>query len=174
MKSMTCPDTTRRLLAAESGTSMCLHWTSQSKFAGEPGNQAHNQAVPIAGPGYPLLGLVYLQGTAISAGEDEDIRAMNRKILLRDWARLIYYLSQNTLSLIGVVLTTSSAMTLIGFWIYDFMLPGSSAPVRRDPHFPALPGVFVLGLVLMPIGIFLRRRNCRLPARCPRFIQRSI
>ena len=30
---------------------------------------------------------------------------------LRDWVRLLYYFGQNTISLIGVVLTTSSAIT---------------------------------------------------------------
>jgi hypothetical protein len=42
---------------------------------------------------------------------------------IKDWTRPIYYLSQTIISLIGVVLTTSSAVNLVGFWIYDFMLP---------------------------------------------------
>ena len=54
-----------------------------------------------------------------------------------------------------MVLTTSSAITLIGFWMYDFMLP------RPPPYvgillFLILPGVFVLGLILIPVG----RRAC--------------
>jgi hypothetical protein len=32
---------------------------------------------------------------------------MSPQNTVKDWARLIYYLSQNTLSLVGVVLTTS-------------------------------------------------------------------
>lgn len=54
---------------------------------------------------------------------------MSTQNMIKDWARLIYYLGQNTISLIGVVFTTSSAITLIGFWIYDFMLPGPPHPV---------------------------------------------
>ena len=53
---------------------------------------------------------------------------MSPRNTIRDWVRLFYYLSQNAISLIGVVLTTSSAVTLIAFWIYDFMLPGPSHP----------------------------------------------
>jgi hypothetical protein len=53
---------------------------------------------------------------------------MSPRNTIRDWARLLYYLSQNAISLIGVVLTTSSAVTLIAFWIYDFMLPGPPHP----------------------------------------------
>jgi len=78
---------------------------------------------------------------------------------IKDWARLIYYLSQNVLSLIGVVLTTSSAITLIGFWVYDFMLPGPPHPYVGILLFLILPGVFVLGLLLIPIGILVRRRK---------------
>ncbi|MGB2633793.1 MAG: NapC/NirT family cytochrome c [Candidatus Acidiferrum sp.] len=84
---------------------------------------------------------------------------MNSKNTIKDWARLIYYLSQNTLSLIGVVLTTSSAITLIGFWIYDFILPGPPHPYIGILIFLLLPGVFLLGLILMPVGILFRRRK---------------
>jgi len=84
---------------------------------------------------------------------------MSPQNTIKDWARLLYYLSQNTLSLIGVVLTTSSAITLIGFWMYDFMLPGPPHPYVGILLFLILPGVFVLGLLLIPIGIGLRRRQ---------------
>ena len=80
---------------------------------------------------------------------------MSPQDTIRDWARLIYYLSQNVLSLIGVVLTTSSATTLIGFWIYDFMLPGPPHPYVGILLFLVLPGVFLLALVLIPIGILV-------------------
>jgi hypothetical protein len=77
----------------------------------------------------------------------------------RDWSRLLYYLSQNVVSFVGVVLTTSSAITLMGFWIYDFMLPGPSHSYVGILLFLILSGVFVLGLLLIPMRILLRRRN---------------
>jgi len=80
---------------------------------------------------------------------------------VRDWARLLYYFSQNTISLIGVVLTTSGAVTLIAFWIYDFILPGPPHPYVGILIFLLLPGVFILGLLLIPVGIMLRRRKLR-------------
>ena len=92
---------------------------------------------------------------------------MSPQNTIRDWARVIYYLSQNTLSLIGVVLTTSSAITLIGFWIYDFMLPGPPHPYVGILLFLLLPGVFLLGLILIPIGIFVRRRKLRAEGELP-------
>ena len=80
---------------------------------------------------------------------------------VRDWARLFYYFGQNTISLIGVVLTTSSAITLIAFWVYDFLLPGPPHPYVGILIFLILPGLFILGLLLIPLGIFLRRRKLR-------------
>jgi hypothetical protein len=92
---------------------------------------------------------------------------MSPQNAVRDWARLLYYLSQNTLSLIGVVLTTSSAITLIGFWMYDFMLPGPPHPYIGILLFLILPGVFVFGLLLIPIGIRLRRRQLQQISELP-------
>jgi hypothetical protein len=96
---------------------------------------------------------------------------MSPQSTIRDWVRLIYYLSQNTISLIGVVLTTSSAITLLGFWIYDFVLPGPPHPYVGILLFLILPGLFLLGLILIPIGILLRRQKLRgagaLPATYP-------
>ncbi|HTZ48038.1 MAG TPA: NapC/NirT family cytochrome c [Verrucomicrobiae bacterium] len=86
---------------------------------------------------------------------------------VKDWARLLYYLSQNTLSLIGVVLTTSSAITLIGFWIYDFILPGPPHPYVGILIFLILPGVFILGLLLIPLGVYFRRRKLQAAGELP-------
>ena len=85
----------------------------------------------------------------------------------RDWMRLLYFLSQNVISFIGVVLTTSSAVTLIAFWVYDFMLPGPSHPYVGILLFLILPGLLVLGLLLVPIGILGRRRKLRAAGELP-------
>ena len=69
---------------------------------------------------------------------------MSPQNTVKDWARLIYYLSQNALSLIGVVLTTSSAITLVGFWIYDFMIPRTPHPYVGILLFLILPAVSAL------------------------------
>ena len=85
----------------------------------------------------------------------------------RDWSRLLYYLSQNIVSFLGVVLTTSSAITLMAFWIYDFVLPGPSHPYVGILLFLLLPGAFILGLLLIPLGILLRRRKLRAAGELP-------
>ena len=92
---------------------------------------------------------------------------MNLQNTVRDWARLLYYFSQNAISLTGVVLTTSGALTLIAFWIYDFLLPGPPHPYVGILIFLLLPGVFILGLLLIPLGILLRRRKLRDAGQLP-------
>jgi hypothetical protein len=84
---------------------------------------------------------------------------MSSERTVRDLARILYHLSDNTVSLIGAVLTTSSAVTLIAFWIYDFMLPGPPHPYVGILLFLILPALFILGLILIPIGILLHRRD---------------
>jgi nitrate/TMAO reductase-like tetraheme cytochrome c subunit len=86
---------------------------------------------------------------------------MSPQNTIRNWARLLYFLSQNVTSLIGVVLTTSTAITMIAFWIYDFMLQGPPHPYVGILIFLILPGFFVLGLILIPLGILFRRKKLR-------------
>jgi hypothetical protein len=77
---------------------------------------------------------------------------------IRAWARFLYFLGQNPITLTGAVLTTSGAVTLIAFWVYDFLLAGPPHPYIGILIFLILPGIFLLGLLLIPIGILLRRR----------------
>ncbi len=86
---------------------------------------------------------------------------MTLRDTIRGWIRLLYFLGQNPLTLAGAVLTTSSAVTLIAFWFYEIFLPGPPHPYIGILLFLILPGVFVFGLVLIPIGILLRRRHLR-------------
>jgi len=84
---------------------------------------------------------------------------MSAQTTVKDWSRLLYYFVQNTISLIGVGFTTGSAITLIAFWVYDFLLPGPPHPYVGILIFLILPGVFVMGLLLIPLGILLRRHK---------------
>ncbi|HKE07407.1 MAG TPA: hypothetical protein VKB48_06235, partial [Candidatus Acidoferrum sp.] len=69
---------------------------------------------------------------------------MSAQTTVKDWSRLLYYFVQNTISLIGVGFTTGSAITLIAFWVYDFLLPGPPHPYVGILIFLILPGVFVM------------------------------
>src|ERR1035441_4135392 len=86
---------------------------------------------------------------------------MSLRERIRDWSQPIYYLGQNTVTLTGAVITTSTALTIIGFWFYDIFLPGPPHPYVGLLVYLILPGIFVLGLLLIPIGIWIRRRSLR-------------
>src|SRR5579872_4218074 len=80
--------------------------------------------------------------------------------LKENWLQPFFFFCNNPLSLIGGALTTASAAVLIGFWVVSFF--GHGGPT--NPYVGIvldlfLPGLFVLGLVLIPIGIWLRRRK---------------
>ncbi|MGA8858492.1 MAG: NapC/NirT family cytochrome c, partial [Candidatus Sulfotelmatobacter sp.] len=84
---------------------------------------------------------------------------MSPRERIRNWTQPIYFLGQNPTTLTGAVITTSTALTTIAFWFYDVFLPGPPHPYIGLLIFLILPGVFVLGLLLIPIGIWLKRRS---------------
>jgi hypothetical protein len=78
----------------------------------------------------------------------------------------VVYLSNNLLSLAGVVLTTTSAV----FWL--FLLPSTLQHEVDNPYtgiltFLMLPAVFFGGLILMPLGLVWNRRRQRRQGRYP-------
>jgi len=85
----------------------------------------------------------------------------------RDWLRPAVYLGQNPISLIGAVLTTSAAITMIGFWFYELVHAGPTRPYAGIVFFFILPGIFVLGLALMPLGGLLRRYRLKQQGKLP-------
>jgi len=96
---------------------------------------------------------------------------MNLRERIGDWLKPVYFLGQNPVSLTGAVITTSAALTTIAFWFYEIFLPGPPHPYIGILVFLTLPAIFVLGLLLIPFGIWLRRRSLRgsgqLPATFP-------
>jgi nitrate/TMAO reductase-like tetraheme cytochrome c subunit len=86
---------------------------------------------------------------------------MSLRETIRVWVRPIYFLGQNPLSMLGAALTTGSVLTMIAFFFYEFIIPGPVHPYVGILIFLMLPGLFVFGLVLMPVGILLRRRKLR-------------
>jgi nitrate/TMAO reductase-like tetraheme cytochrome c subunit len=77
-------------------------------------------------------------------------------------ARLAFRLGNNWITLLGVTITTSSAFTLIWFWFMELTSPRVIHPYAGLLLFAALPGVFLVGLVLIPIGVLRTRRQRRL------------
>ena len=89
---------------------------------------------------------------------------------LRGWTRPVVYLSRNWISLIGVVLTTTSAITLVLAYVSQ-LLGYVFNPYMGIIVFMILPGIFIFGLLLIPLGIYTQFRRERragvLPAQYP-------
>lgn len=92
----------------------------------------------------------------------------NLKQFRTDWLRPLLFYGNNRISLFGGACTTSSALILIGFWIVDaFGHGGSKNPYLGIIVDLALPALFVLGLVLIPVGIVFRQRHLRAVGQVP-------
>src|SRR5579872_4175283 len=92
---------------------------------------------------------------------------MNLQDRIRDWSQPIYFLGQNPVTLTGAVITTSTALTTIAFWFYDVFLPGPPHPYIGLLVYLILPAIFVVGLALIPLGIWLKRRSLRRARKLP-------
>ncbi|HEX3436474.1 MAG TPA: NapC/NirT family cytochrome c, partial [Pseudacidobacterium sp.] len=85
-----------------------------------------------------------------------------------NWIQPLFFLGNNSISLIGVGLTTAAALTLIGFWVIDvFGHGGSPNPYVGIIFVLFLPAIFVLGLLLIPIGIWWRKGRLRKTGQLP-------
>jgi len=74
------------------------------------------------------------------------------------WLSPVIHLSNNWISLAGVVIVTTASI----FWL--FLLPITLRGETQNPYigilsFLTIPGPFFLGLLLIPLGIWLKRRR---------------
>jgi nitrate/TMAO reductase-like tetraheme cytochrome c subunit len=85
----------------------------------------------------------------------------------KEWLRPAVFLGRNPISLVGAVLTTSAAITMLGFWAFEILQAGPMHPYAGIVFFFILPSVFALGLILMPLGGLLRRYRLRQQGKLP-------
>jgi hypothetical protein len=86
----------------------------------------------------------------------------------KNWLRPILFFGNNPISLIGGAITSAAAMTLLGFWVVAvFGHSGSNNPYLGIIFDLCLPAVFILGLLLIPLGIWLRHRHLKTMDQLP-------
>jgi nitrate/TMAO reductase-like tetraheme cytochrome c subunit len=78
---------------------------------------------------------------------------------LRQGLRLAVHLGNNWASVLGAAQTTAAALTLVWFWLLEITSPHPVHPYVGIALFMILPALFILGLVLIPVGILWRRRR---------------
>ena len=83
------------------------------------------------------------------------------------WLKPFFHLGKNPISLIGGGITSASALTLLGFWAIEVVGHVAINPYLGIIFFLILPALFIFGLLLIPLGIYLRRRQLRAAGQLP-------
>jgi len=88
------------------------------------------------------------------------------------WVRPALFFGNNPISLAGGAITTASGVMMIGNWVMELFGRPNANPYLGIIFFLILPGLFILGLGLIPIGVALRRRSLmkagQIPAEFPK------
>ena len=89
-----------------------------------------------------------------------------------NWLRPALFFGNNPISLAGGAITTASGVTMISYWLFEMFGQRDNNPYLGIIFFLLLPGLFILGLALIPVGVFLRRRALQkagtIPAEFPK------
>jgi hypothetical protein len=86
---------------------------------------------------------------------------------LGHWLRPLVHLGNNGITLAGAVLTTAAAITMLGFWGLEVLQLRPIHPYGGIILFLVLPAVFILGLLLIPLGLLWQRRRLRARGTLP-------
>ena len=77
------------------------------------------------------------------------------------WVRPALFFGNNPISLAGGAITTASGITMVCYWLVELLGRSNDNPYLGIIFLLILPMLFILGLMLIPVGIFFRRRSLR-------------
>jgi len=83
------------------------------------------------------------------------------------WVRPALFFGNNPISLAGGAITSASGVTMIGYWAIEILGRPNDNPYLGIIFFLLLPAVFIGGLALIPIGVYLRRRALQKAGQIP-------
>lgn len=84
-----------------------------------------------------------------------------------NWVRPALFFGNNPTSLFGGAITTAAGITMIAYWMVDLVGHPIINPYLGIIFSLILPALFILGLVLIPIGIYWRRRKLQRAGQIP-------
>jgi nitrate/TMAO reductase-like tetraheme cytochrome c subunit len=88
------------------------------------------------------------------------------------WVRPALFFGNNPTSLTGGAITTAAGVTMIGYWVLDLFGRGNTNPYLGIIFLLILPALFLLGLALIPVGVYLRHKallkSGQIPAAYPK------
>ncbi len=83
------------------------------------------------------------------------------------WVRPALFFGNNPISLAGGAITTASGVTMIAYWLEQMFGRPNDNPYLGIIFFLILPGLFVLGLAIIPVGVYLRRKKLQKAGQVP-------
>jgi nitrate/TMAO reductase-like tetraheme cytochrome c subunit len=84
------------------------------------------------------------------------------------WLRPALFFGNNPISLAGGAITTASGITMISYWVMEIVFRQvSDNPYLGIIFFLIVPALFIVGLALIPVGIYLRRRDLQRAGQIP-------
>jgi nitrate/TMAO reductase-like tetraheme cytochrome c subunit len=84
-----------------------------------------------------------------------------------NWVRPALFFGNNPISLAGGAITSASGVTMIGYWVVELFGRANDNPYLGIIFFLILPALFIAGLALIPIGVFLRHRLLQKAGQIP-------
>jgi NapC/NirT cytochrome c family, N-terminal region len=84
---------------------------------------------------------------------------MDWKDRLTEWFRHAFFYGDNWVSIVGGIVTTASGFTLLWSWFRELASPHSALPYVGILLFVLLPLLFLVGLFLIPFGMWLKFRR---------------
>ena len=84
-----------------------------------------------------------------------------------NWVRPALFFGNNPISLAGGAITSASGVTMISYWLVELIGRSNENPYLGIIFFLLLPGLFILGLLLIPVGVFIRRRKLQKAGQIP-------
>ena len=84
-----------------------------------------------------------------------------------NWVRPALFFGNNPISLAGGAITTASGVTMVGYWLVEMFGRPYDNPYLGIIFFLLLPALFISGLLLIPVGLVLRRRKLQIAGQIP-------
>ena len=77
------------------------------------------------------------------------------------------FFGNNPISLAGGAITTAAGVTMVGYWLVELFGRPNDNPYLGIIFFLLLPALFIAGLLLIPVGVFVRHRKLQLAGQIP-------
>ena len=84
-----------------------------------------------------------------------------------NWVRPALFFGNNPISLAGGAITSAAGVTMIAYWIVELFGRPNDNPYLGIIFFLILPALFILGLLLIPVGMYFRRKKLRQAGQIP-------